>query len=392
MNTNKTSVIAIIVVLAILVFMGWFFWDILVYMLISLALCFLGQPIMRLLGKINVKGKQLSITLSAVITLFIIIAVLISAFYFIIPVILREVNSLLSVDATSLSNSFAEWLNSFDPFLRRFGFLGADENFATFVSEEMQRTITKIDMSNLVSDTFHVASTLLISVFCILFMTFFALKDHGIFFRMIKQWLPKRFHQNFENILDATGEQLSSYFVGVFIDMLIIAVIETLLCLVLKVPKALLIGTLGGLLNIIPFVGPVISAIIGVIISLTSLIASNPETPLIVHTIIKVIAVVVVAKGLDDFIFQPHIYGKRTHTHPLEIFIVILMAGYIGGVMAIFFAVPAYTLIRIIIKEFFGAYFLEEDLTNKTTNSQPVSEKNTDEQVVPVDQSGNTTH
>ena len=210
-------------------------------------------------------------------------------------------------------------------------------------------------------------------------MTFFALKDNGIFFKMIKKWLPKRFHQNFSNILNATGEQLTSYFVGVFIDMLIIAVLETILFLIFGVPKALLIGIMGGLLNIIPFVGPIISAVLGVLIALTALIASDPGSATIVSTIIKVITIVIVSKGLDDFIFQPQIYGKRTHTHPLEIFIVILMAGYIGGVLAIFFAVPAYTLLRIVVKEFFGAYFSEEDdLTDhetKPTGSLPEESK-----------------
>ena len=155
--------------------------------------------------------------------------------------------------------------------------------------------------------------------------------------------------------------------------MLIIAVLETLLLLIFQVPKALLIGTLGGLLNIIPFVGPIISAVLGIIIALTSMIATDPGSATIASTIIKVICIILFVKGLDDFIFQPMIYGKRTHIHPLEIFIVILMAGYIGGVLAIFFAVPAYTLIRIVVKEFFGAYFSEDDLATPPSNNEAAS-------------------
>ncbi|MBO4489055.1 MAG: AI-2E family transporter [Bacteroidales bacterium] len=361
MDNNKLSIIAIIIILGVLIFMGWFFWDILVYMLVSLALCFLGQPIMKLLAKIQIKNWQMPKALASAITLIVIVGVIVLAGYFLIPVVMRELTSLMAIDPQALSGNIANWLNGLDPMLRRFGLLNDNEHFSTFVMEEMQRTIDKIDMSNVVSDTFHVASKLILSLFCIMFMTFFALKDNGIFFRMIKKWLPKRFHQNFTNILNATGEQLTSYFVGVFMDMLIIAVLETILCLILRVPKPLLIGTLGGLLNIIPFVGPILSAVLGVIIALTSMIASDPGSSVIVSTIVKVIAIVVLAKGLDVFIFQPQIYGKRTHTHPLEIFIVILMAAYIGGVFAIFFAVPGYTLLRIVVNEFFGAYFSEDD-------------------------------
>jgi predicted PurR-regulated permease PerM len=82
-------------------------------------------------------------------------------------------------------------------------------------------------------------------------------------------------------------------------------------------------------------------------------------------TVIKIVAAFGVAKMVDDFILQPFIYGRQTHSHPLEIFIVILAAGYIGGVFAMIFAVPAYTLLRIIINEFFGTKFATADEREK---------------------------
>ena len=91
----------------------------------------------------------------------------------------------------------------------------------------------------------------------------------------------------------------------------------------------------------------------------------NREGALIVQAIIKVVAVIIVTKGIDDFLLQPTIYGKRTQTHPLEIFIIILMAGYVGGIFAMIFAVPAYTLLRIIVNEFFGSQFASADEREK---------------------------
>ena len=88
--------------------------------------------------------------------------------------------------------------------------------------------------------------------------------------------------------------------------------------------------------------------------------------------VIKVIIAFGITKLVDDFVLQPYIYGKSTQTHPLEIFIVILMAGYIGGVFGMIFAVPAYTLIRIVVKEFFGAYyFIEASDINHPEISSP---------------------
>ena len=358
---NTRSIIAVIAILAILVFLGWFFFDILIYMLIALALSFLGKPLMQLLGRIHIRGKAFPVSLSAAISLIVIFAVLFLAAYFTIPVIVRETSAIMQIDFTSINSGFEAWLNKVDPLLYKFGFLKDGEHFSNFFADEMQKLLDKIDMSNIVHNTFGAAKAFVIGLFSVIFMTFFALKDHGIFFKMLRNWIPTRYRSSFSSVLDATGEQLSSYFIGVFIDMFIVGLIEFLLCLILRVPNALLIGTIGGLMNIIPFVGPIIACIAGILISITSLIPSNPESALIVQAIIKVVAVIIVTKGIDDFLLQPTIYGKRTQTHPLEIFIVILMAGYVGGIFAMIFAVPAYTILRIVVQVFFGAYFTPEE-------------------------------
>lgn len=356
MKSNK-SILAIVILLTIFVLLGWFFWNILIYMLIALALSFLGKPLMRLMSHIHIKGKPFPTTLAATITLCIILGVILCVCFFLIPVIVREIYAVINIDPTALGHEFEAWLNRLDPTLRKLGLISSDQHFSTFVSEEISEIFQKIDMSDIVSNTFKAASALLVGLFSVLFMTFFSLKDHGIFFRMIGEWIPTKYRENFSNILNATGKQLSSYFIGVFVDMLIVGLLEFLICLLLRVPNPFLIGSIGGLLNIIPFVGPIIACLAGIVISLTSLIPSSPDTVLLMHTLIKVIIAFCATKAIDDFILQPTIYGKRTQTHPLEIFIVILMAGSIGGVFAMIFAVPAYTLLRIVVKEFFGVYF-----------------------------------
>ena len=132
---------------------------------------------------------------------------------------------------------------------------------------------------------------------------------------------------------------------------------------------ALIIGAIGGLLNIIPYVGTLIAVLLSEIIGITTLLPIDPEMSLIWANVIKIAAAFGVAKLVDDFVLQPYIYGRQTHSHPLEIFIVILMAGYLGGVFAMIFAVPAYTLLRIVINEFFGNQFVTEDEREKMLGS-----------------------
>lgn len=358
---NSKSFIAVILILGAILFTAWYFFDIVVYMLIALALSFLGRPLMTLFGRIRIKQWQFPTSLAAAITLIVILTAVFFACYFIIPILINEATTLSNIDFESIGDGFADWLNKLDPLLRKYGFLGRRDHCATLVTGWLQDRIAQIDMSNLVNNTFNIAKGLLIGVFSVIFMTFFALKDHRIFFRMIKNWIPSGYRNNFSNILHATGKQLSSYFIGVFIDMLCVGVIEFILCLIFHIPNAVLIGVIGGALNVVPFVGPIIACILGIVISLISLIPASPESAILMATLIKVICIFAATKMIDDFVLQPVIYGNRTHTHPLEIFIVIMMAGYVGGVFAMIFAVPAYTLLRIIVKEFFGAYFTNED-------------------------------
>jgi predicted PurR-regulated permease PerM len=59
---------------------------------------------------------------------------------------------------------------------------------------------------------------------------------------------------------------------------------------------------------------------------------------------------------IDNFFFQPFIYSTSIKSSPLEIFIVLLMAGHIGGIVGMLVAIPAYTVIRVIAARFFGDF------------------------------------
>lgn len=368
---NSKYIFAVILLLAGIVALGWYFSDIVVYILIALALSFLGQPIMRLFSRIRIKNWQFPTSLAAALTMAIILFALSMVFYYLVPVIIRQFSSVLQTDLSSIGEEFQQWLNNMDPILQDYGFLAQEDHFSDVIIRELQKIGETISLSGIVSNTAHAASSLVIGLFSVLFMTFFALKDYGIFFRMIGNWIPTRFRGNFSNILNATGKQLSSYFIGVFIDMVSVGIILFILCLIFKIPNALLISFIGGLLNIIPFVGPILACLIGVVISLTSLIPVSPDSHVIMMTLIQVVGIFLATKLIDDFILQPNIYGKRTQTHPLEIFIVILMAGHVGGILFMIFAVPAYTILRIVVKEFFGAYFFSENASEESLSKSP---------------------
>ena len=72
-----------------------------------------------------------------------------------------------------------------------------------------------------------------------------------------------------------------------------------------------------------------------------------------------------IIKGFDDFVLQPTLYSERVKAHPLEIFIVILIAGSLAGVLGMLLAIPAYNVIRVFAKEFFNNFRVVQKLTEK---------------------------
>jgi predicted PurR-regulated permease PerM len=365
MNNNSRRAIAFLIGLGIIIFFVWFFSDIVIYIFIAFLLSLLGSPLVKLLTRIHVGKWKFPTSLAAAITLAVIIGVIGLLFYLLIPALVNEIKYLTTLDISSVSESIQNWLNQFDKPLRKFGILQRRQHVTDLLNAEFTEFVQRISMSSVVSGTASVIGSLFVALFSILFMTFFSLKDHKIFFKMVRSWLPNNVQDNYDHILEATGKQFTSYFRGVMLEMFIVGFLEFLICFILGVPNALIIGTIGGLLNIIPYVGTLIAIVVSLIVGITSLLPASPEMSLVWATVIKILAAFLVAKMTDDFILQPYIYGRQTHSHPLEIFIVILAAGYLGGVFAMIFAVPAYTLLRIIVSEFFGAQFSTADEREK---------------------------
>lgn len=365
MNNNSKKAIAFLIGLGIIVFFLWFFSDIVIYIFIAFLLSLLGSPLVKLLSRIHIGKWQFPTSLAAAITLLVIIGVIALLFYLLIPALVNEVKFLTTLDFTSVGESIQDWLNQFDKPLRNYGILQRRQHVTDLLNEEVTGFVKRISMSSVVSGTASFVGSLFVALFSILFMTFFSLKDHKIFFKMVRSWLPNNVQDNYDNILEATGKQFSSYFRGVMLEMFIVGFLEFLICAILGVPNAPIIGVIGGLLNIIPYVGSLIAIAISIIVGVTSLLPTSPEMSLVWANVIKILAAFGVSKMVDDFILQPFIYGRQTHSHPLEIFIVILAAGYIGGIFAMIFAVPAYTLLRIIVSEFFGTQFATADEREK---------------------------
>ena len=356
---NNKNFFPIIIFIAAIIFLGYVFYNVLIYILLAIIFAAVGSPLMKLLQKIKIKNKSCSSSVAAGITLVVLLGLISLCFYILIPFVIKEIEVVSSIDPALYTTALENWLYQADQFLHSKGFIEANEHIGDILLTQMTAFIGNISFAQVAGNIFSFAGSLFILVFSVIFLSFFALKDKEIFFKMIRRAIPVSFRDNYDRILTQTRDQVVRYFSAVLIDNIILGVAIGVACYFANIPNALLIGFLAGVFNIIPYVGPFIAMGVGMAISITSILPTDPSAEMLTLLFWKFAIIFAVLKAIDTFVLTPVIFGKSIQVHPVEIFIVILLAGYVGGIMGMIFAVPAYCMIRIVVKEFFGGYYFE---------------------------------
>lgn len=343
-------------------FLLWYFSNIVAYILISAVLAIIGKPIVDSLIKIKIKGRHFprwAASLVAVVTIWSVTALF---FYFFIPLIINKVAEISQIDARSIVESFSAPLSAVEGFIVRF--MGVDEE--TFsLGEELRKQITPYFDVNFVQNTItsivSIIGNLAVALFSITFITFFFLKEENLFRNILVTVFPTKYEQNVNHALDSVTNLLIRYFTGILAESTIIAVLLTTIFALwgFSFETALFMGFIMGLMNVIPYIGPLIGSVICLIVGVISPIEAYTITKMAVI----IIGSIVVVKLLDDFLIQPSLYSNRVKAHPLEIFIVILVAGSVAGIVGMLLAIPSYTVLRVFAKEFFQNYKVIQKLT-----------------------------
>ena len=165
-----------------------------------------------------------------------------------------------------------------------------------------------------------------------------------------------------KHILTSTKKLLTRYFVGLLIEILIVSMLLSLGLYIIGVDNALLIGFLAGILIIVPYIGSIVGTILGILLGISTHLGADFHT-VIIPLVSKIAIIFLIVHTIDPIIFQPIIYAKSVHAHPLEIFLIILIAGKLAGIPGMIVAIPVYTLFRIFAKEFLNGFKIVQRMT-----------------------------
>ncbi len=332
--------------------------SVLAYLAMAAVVALIGRPVVLFLRR-KLKFPN---TLAVIFTMVLMVGVLAGIIALFFPLVAEQAANLSLLNIEELKSNLA---TLYQEVILYFG-ASPDQVNDLIKGTDLEKSIfSGMDIGfipNFLNSFFNTLSAASIGLFSVLFISFFFLKDSSLFQRGLLTFVPDNKESGMSKSIEKINGLLSRYFVGLLFQILILFVIYTITLLWVGIPNAIVIAFLCALFNIIPYVGPIIGAVLMVTLSMTSNLGAD-FTEFILPNTGKVMIGFVIGQLVDNFFSQPFIFSNSVRSHPLEIFLVIIIAGLLFGVVGMIIAVPGYTAIKVVLKEFLSDNKIVKKLT-----------------------------
>ena len=363
---NIKGIIKILIGVGLFLLFLYLLWElrpIIAYVLISAVLSIMGRPIVELLRKIKIRKIQLPKSICAFITLSFMIALVYSFVRIFGPQIVDEAKNLSQVDMEQINTNLEEPISKVSNFLQKYQLSeNAELDANKIIQERIHNIFSVTKITDYLNSLFGALGDIMLAIFAIIFLTFFFLKDSSLLYDFAVGATPPHYKDKTETVLVKAKSLLTRYFVGILFQVTLITTLITIGLSIVGVENAFLIGIFAGIINIIPYIGPMIGAAFGIIISTSSNIQLDYYSELL-PLLGAVLVVFAIVQLLDNLVFQPFIFSNSAKIHPVEVFLVIVIAGSLAGVVAMIIAIPTYSFLRIVAKEFLSEFSIIQTFT-----------------------------
>ena len=338
----------------------WRFRTLVGYILISVALSFVGRPIVKGLSRIRISGRAIPTSIGAAVALTTFVAAVVAFIQLFAPLAVDQANAIRTLDPKDIRGVFASFANWLDNDLGGINLSGDSDSNSAFLLKQAQGLVQIDGVGSLFGGIVGIIGNLFVAAFSILFMTFFFLRDGALYRKIIFSLTPDKHMQRVDTILTKTTHLLTRYFGGLIIQVIIITTVVSLGTAFAGAEHAFLIGLMAGVFNLIPYIGPLAGASIGMLLIASTHAGGVAELPAVLGWSAGAFGL---AQIIDNFFTQPFIFSSRVNAHPLEIFIVISIAGSAAGPAGMVLAIPGYTLFRIVAAETLSGFKVVDQLT-----------------------------
>ena len=330
---------------ALLVAFVWRFSELTLYFLAAVALSFVGKPVVTWVANRRVAGqRKLGSSVGAASALLLMTLLATGTVMLFAPLVQEQLAALGRLDAQQLTLHWNESLALVDQWTSGIDLSGEGMRNSAYLAQQASELIQLNDAGSLFSGLLASIGNVFVALFSVLFMAFFLMREPTLFKHLMLGLTPESKQPAMTRILERSGHLLTRYFGGLVIQVTIITVVVGLGLTLIGIPHGWLLGLLAGLFNLIPYLGPMLGAGMGVLVMISSGVDWDAFA--------WALGVYLAAQGVDNVFTQPVIFAKRVFAHPLEIFVVISVAGTLAGAGGMVLAIPTYTLFRIVAQEF----------------------------------------
>ena len=184
-------------------------------------------------------------------------------------------------------------------------------------------------------------------------ITFFLLKDKQKIQQQIVSIIPNKYFELSLNIIYKIGRQISKYITGTILQSIIIGTLSIIGLAIINlifnnpVPSYVLIGSVAGIANMIPYIGPITGAIPALLVATVNV--QDQANLLIV--LIWIAATFGIVQLIDNSLVRPLVVSKSVDLHPITVVAVVLIGGKIAGILGMFLGVPVTGIIKVTISQ-----------------------------------------
>jgi predicted PurR-regulated permease PerM len=326
----------------------------LIYMLIAGIVSLIGRPINQLLTK-RLKLKNI---LASSITIVFLMWILVSIFSLFVPLLVQQGENLSLLEVNELKGNIETLIQEIGTYFN------LDNSFwqQQFSVDNLFQNVNFGLLPELLNQTLELLGGFTIGLFSVVFILFFFLKDSHLQERIILALVNDEVTDRVEKSIEKTKGLLSRYFLGLLLQISILLIIYSIVLAIFDVENAFIIAFLCALLNLIPYLGPIIGGVLMLLLTMSSFIGADFSTVILPKTGYVMIGFVI-GQLIDNFFSQPLIFSNSVKSHPLEIFIVILASGTLLGPVGMIIAIPLYTTIKVIAQEFMAENKIVKSLT-----------------------------
>ena len=365
METQKhyTEILAKWLLAAFVAVIAWLlfrqFGSVVVYVLLAGVVSLIAKPLKMMLAKIRIKGHRAPDWFLAILSILLILVIFCGIIAGLAPMVKEVISDVASVTGDTSLGAISSNLAELNAYLVKTFDLDPGFRIEVAILHQVKSLINVNIFGNVIGSVASALASFGIGLFSVVFIAFFFIRDEKLFSRIICALAPDRHEDEVAQSLSDVEHLLSRYFIGLIVEMSCVGLIDFLglwAIARLELGTAIGIGFMAGLLNIIPYVGPLLGGVLGTIIAMTIRYCGAGACGLDIGFwgfLAILVAIFMLAQLVDNFILQPVIYSTSIQASPLEIFIVMLLAGTMGGILGMLTAIPAYTVVRVVAGRFF---------------------------------------